>query len=77
MCRNEPGVGNFTCLCKSGYTGEKCDVTVDPCESNPCKNEATCESHEQVKFVLPKYHVLLSMDPPFSPRVKLMRFYER
>ena len=48
MCKDEPGVGNFTCLCKSGYTGDGCDVTVDPCESNPCKNEAKCESHEQV-----------------------------
>jgi len=52
MCKDEPGVGNYTCLCKSGYTGDSCDVTVDPCESNPCKNLATCESHEQVPTIL-------------------------
>lgn len=28
MCKDEPGVGNFTCLCRSGYTGENCDLTV-------------------------------------------------
>ena len=21
MCRNEPGIGNFSCLCRAGYTG--------------------------------------------------------
>ena len=61
MCKDEPGVGNYTCLCKSGYTGEGCDVTVDPCESNPCKNLATCESHEQV----PKRDNLLTLEYNF------------
>lgn len=28
MCKDEPGLGNFTCLCRSGYTGENCDMTV-------------------------------------------------
>ena len=57
MCRNEPGVGNYTCLCKSGYTGENCDVTIDPCVSNPCFNEAACESYQQVSFLFTKKHV--------------------
>ena len=50
MCKNEPGPGEFTCLCRSGYTGESCDVTVDPCavNGNPCQNEGLCEIQEQV-----------------------------
>lgn len=28
MCKDEPGYNNFTCLCRSGYTGIDCDITV-------------------------------------------------
>ena len=28
MCKDEPGLNNFTCLCRSGYTGPNCDITV-------------------------------------------------
>lgn len=28
MCKDEPGINNFTCLCRSGYTGLDCDITV-------------------------------------------------
>ena len=28
MCKDEPGINNYTCLCRSGYTGHDCDVTV-------------------------------------------------
>ena len=50
MCRNDPGPGNFTCLCRSGYTGDNCETTIDPCNSNPCANDATCKSFEQNRF---------------------------
>nr|XP_046246185.1 delta and Notch-like epidermal growth factor-related receptor [Scatophagus argus] len=35
---------NFTCTCPPGYEGERCQLLVDHCISQPCKNGATCFS---------------------------------
>uniref|UniRef100_A0A3B4X5A0 Delta/notch-like EGF repeat containing n=1 Tax=Seriola lalandi dorsalis TaxID=1841481 RepID=A0A3B4X5A0_SERLL len=35
---------NFTCSCPPGYEGERCQLLVDHCLSQPCKNGATCFS---------------------------------
>ncbi|KAK2847069.1 hypothetical protein Q5P01_010068 [Channa striata] len=35
---------NFTCSCTPGYEGERCQLLVDHCLSQPCKNGATCFS---------------------------------
>ena len=32
--------GPFNCTCKSGYSGESCQIT--PCTINPCKNGGAC-----------------------------------
>lgn len=44
MCQDLPGVGTINCLCRSGYEGPACNITVNPCTSgdNPCLNGATC-----------------------------------
>ncbi|XP_053372837.1 uncharacterized protein LOC123559410 [Mercenaria mercenaria] len=34
--------GSAACLCKPGYTGLNCDTNINECDSNPCKNGATC-----------------------------------
>ena len=31
-----------TCICDSLYTGESCDVILDPCEPKPCRHEGEC-----------------------------------
>ena len=41
-------VSGFQCQCKPGYTGSKCEVNINDCEENPCKNNATC--HDKVIF---------------------------
>ncbi|XP_046377612.2 uncharacterized protein LOC124149848 isoform X2 [Haliotis rufescens] len=37
-----PTGSNFTCVCRGGYSGDKCDVPPDLCKDNICSNNATC-----------------------------------
>nr|XP_054607861.1 slit homolog 1b [Nothobranchius furzeri] len=37
----------YTCGCKSGFTGKLCETPVDACASNPCTNGGSCLSDEQ------------------------------
>ncbi|GFO45668.1 neurogenic locus notch homolog protein 1 [Plakobranchus ocellatus] len=30
------------CICSSGFKGDNCEVDVNECDSNPCRNNATC-----------------------------------
>ncbi|CAI5681344.1 slit homolog 1b [Oreochromis niloticus] len=39
----------YTCVCKSGFTGKHCETPVDACVSNPCTNGGTCLSDEQTR----------------------------
>ncbi|XP_044516074.1 aggrecan core protein [Gracilinanus agilis] len=34
--------GSVICLCPPGYMGNRCDIDIDECHSNPCQNGATC-----------------------------------
>ena len=62
-CTDLPG-GGFQCRCSAGWTGERCDVSGDPCGAvsgrNPCRSPAVClpRSGESSYFcVCDKSHV--------------------
>lgn len=33
---------DYTCECKSGWTGRSCSEEINECSSDPCQNQAQC-----------------------------------
>lgn len=52
MCQDLPGIGTINCLCRTGYEGPACNITINPCTSgeNPCLNGATCMPLQQGRY---------------------------
>ena len=40
-CTNT-GQGSYTCSCPPGYTGASCEIQVNECSGNPCRNGGSC-----------------------------------
>lgn len=40
-CSNT-GQGSYTCSCRPGYTGASCEMEVNECAGNPCRNGGSC-----------------------------------
>ena len=38
----EDDVFGYRCKCSAGWEGSLCDVEINECVDNPCKNGATC-----------------------------------
>lgn len=40
-CTNT-GQGSYTCSCLPGFTGASCEIQVNECSGNPCRNGGSC-----------------------------------
>ena len=38
-------VGSYTCDCRPGFEGDRCEAEVDECASQPCQNGAVCRDY--------------------------------
>ena len=60
MCMDTPG--SYLCSCQFGFTGDRCQLELEKCDSNPCQNDALCfvpvEDSEQTHhcYCVPDYH---------------------
>ena len=39
---SQPTVGQFSCTCAAGYTGDRCQTDIDDCAPTPCSNGGSC-----------------------------------
>lgn len=39
------GIWSFTCDCRQGFEGDRCETEVDECASQPCRNGAICRDY--------------------------------
>lgn len=37
-----PNKSEYHCICIDGFTGDHCEINVNECLSNPCKNKGQC-----------------------------------
>ncbi|CAL1534930.1 unnamed protein product, partial [Lymnaea stagnalis] len=40
----------YFCICKEGYSGERCEEYMDPCSSQPCLNQGKCVVTGETSF---------------------------
>lgn len=49
-CRNGGVCEDSTCVCADGWSGNNCDVGLDVCDPNPCRNGGDCTANKDQAY---------------------------
>ncbi|KAE8611276.1 hypothetical protein XENTR_v10012396 [Xenopus tropicalis] len=44
ICQESEDFKSFSCLCATGWHGQRCTIDIDECITNPCKNYGRCQN---------------------------------
>merc|ERR1719242_588687 len=50
--------GSFICGCPFGFKGQRCEIVLEQCDTNPCQNDALCFIHDDSYecYCVPDFH---------------------
>lgn len=57
-------VKDYKCNCHSGFSGKRCQIDINECESNPCKYSGICLERSNITLYNPNIETIINMTLP-------------
>ena len=71
----EDGINSYSCECKEGFSGARCEINVDDCDGVICQNGGACQ--DGIKSFLAYVHVVLLEQDVKLMLMTVMELYVR